>query len=681
MIPLVQAIINEAALSEASDIHFEPYQSYYRIRIRMDGRLKEIARPSLALSAQITSGLKIMAALDIAEKRLPQEGRFVFTLNNQKNIDCRMNVCPTLFGEKVVLRLLDPNQQPLNIDLLGMDDDQKNLFLDHIQKPQGLLLVTGPTGSGKTVSLYTALALLNTHEINIATVEDPIEIYLPGINQVAVHPKIGLSFSHILKTLLRQDPDVLMIGEIRDKETAEIAIQAAQTGHLVLATLHTNNALESIHRLQHLGVSYSDIATSLKLVIAQRLVRKLCHHCQAKRDCKHCYEGYKGRTGVYEFLSITPHLADILLYEPRELARHAGKDPHISLYESALEKVKQGITDMKEVYRVIHGFSKQLALLLNAHVSLIEALHILVKSTKQKPLSQLIDKIKFSIEQGRSLSTTLSQYPSYFNALYCHLVACGEASGKLDVILNQMTLYQEKVDEFKQDIQKALTYPLLITLVFFSVVILFMLWVIPSFERLFDQSETPLPFLTQSVIDVSHIFARAWPYLISIILLSIFFLKTQWTWWSLKIPWIKTIVQHIILLRSLKSLALTLSAGVPLMEGLELSAHIAGHPRYEKAYKTIQSAISRGMSLSEAMRKTTLFPNAINELIHIGENTGTLEPILFKIAEIEEKTLNDSLNQTKKMLEPCLIIIMGLLIGLFMIALYLPLFSMGTLWI
>lgn len=377
VIKLVDKILFDAISANVSDIHFETYEHKYRIRYRQDGLLREVASPALHLSSQITSRVKVMANLDITERRLPQDGRFTLLANNQK-IDFRISTCPTLTGEKIVIRLLNPHQRPLTIGALGLNKQQRRCLMEAIRKPQGMILVTGPTGSGKTVSLYAILNRLNTQEKNISTIEDPVEINLENINQVNVNPPIGLTFSKTLRALLRQDPDIIMVGEIRDFETAEIAIKAAQTGHLMLSTLHTNSAVAALTRLNNLGISAFNIGSSLNLIIAQRLVRRLCRHCKIPRDdlssrnlqklnlssdyplfkpvgCPQCNQGYRGRIALFEVLPLTSSLNELILSGSHSLpilkqAQAAGMQ---TLYQSGLEKIKQGITSLEEVKRVV----------------------------------------------------------------------------------------------------------------------------------------------------------------------------------------------------------------------------------------------------------------------------------------------------------------------------------------
>lgn len=376
----VNKILIDAINKGASDIHFEPYEKMYRIRCRMDGILKEVATPPVQQGGRLAARVKVMSRLDLAERRVPQDGRIKLKLSKNKAIDFRVNTCPTLWGEKIVLRILDPSSATLGIDLLGYEPHQKDLYMNALAKPQGMILVTGPTGSGKTVSLYTGLNILNTEGINISTAEDPAEINLPGINQVNVNPKVGLTFSAALKSFLRQDPDVVMVGEIRDLETAEIAIKAAQTGHLVLSTLHTNDAPQTITRLMNMGVPAYNIASSISLIIAQRLARRLCKHCKAPEEipaaellkegfkeseidglsiyraigCDQCNDGYKGRTGIYQVMPVSEATGTIIMEggNAMQIAEQAKKEGIADLRASALKKVKDGLIDLKEANRV-----------------------------------------------------------------------------------------------------------------------------------------------------------------------------------------------------------------------------------------------------------------------------------------------------------------------------------------
>ncbi|QFS87795.1 MULTISPECIES: type IV-A pilus assembly ATPase PilB [unclassified Marinobacter] len=380
IVKYVNKMLLDAIRGGASDIHFEPYEKIYRVRYRTDGILKEISRPSIKLAPKISARVKIMAQLDISERRVPQDGRIKMKLSKTKAIDFRVNTLPTLWGEKIVLRILDPSQAKLGIDVLGYEEDQKQLYMDALAQPQGMILVTGPTGSGKTVSLYTGLNILNTPGINISTAEDPAEINLEGINQVNVNTKVGLGFAEALRAFLRQDPDVIMVGEIRDLETANIAIKAAQTGHLVLSTLHTNSAAETLTRMMNMGVPAFNIATSVSLIIAQRLGRRLCS-CKQPADvpkdvllkegftqeqidtgftlyrpkgCDKCSNGYKGRVGIYEVVKITEELASMIMEEASsiKIAKQAQAEGFRNLRQSALLKVMEGVTSLEEANRV-----------------------------------------------------------------------------------------------------------------------------------------------------------------------------------------------------------------------------------------------------------------------------------------------------------------------------------------
>jgi len=380
IVRFVNKILLDAIKKGASDLHFEPYEKRYRVRFRIDGILSEVASPPINLSTRIAARLKVMSKLDISEKRMPQDGRIKLKLSKTKSIDFRVSTLPTLFGEKIVMRILDSAAAQLGIDVLGYEAEQKQLFMDAIHKPQGMVLVTGPTGSGKTVSLYTAVNIINTVETNISTAEDPVEINLEGVNQVNVNPKQGLTFASALRSFLRQDPDVVLVGEIRDLETAEIAIKAAQTGHLVLSTLHTNSAPETITRMVNMGVPAFNIATSVNLVIAQRLARRLCEICKNEVKlpedvyleagfnkeeigtfknyepvgCDKCTNGYKGRVGVYQVMKFSPDIGRILMEggNALDIANQAKKEGVNDLHRSALIKVMQGVTSLEEVNRV-----------------------------------------------------------------------------------------------------------------------------------------------------------------------------------------------------------------------------------------------------------------------------------------------------------------------------------------
>jgi type IV pilus assembly protein PilB len=381
IVRFVNKVMLDAIRRGASDIHFEPFEKIYRVRLRMDGVLKEIAQPPVQLAQKLSARIKVMSRLDVAERRVPQDGRIKMRLSKTRAIDFRVSTCPTLFGEKIVLRILDPAQAMLGIDSLGYEPFQKDLYNKFLAKPQGMILVTGPTGSGKTVSLYTGLNILNREDTNISTAEDPAEINLPGVNQVNVNSKVGLTFAAAMRAFLRQDPDVIMVGEIRDLETAEIAIKAAQTGHLVLSTLHTNDAPQTLTRLVDMGVKPYAIATSVSLIIAQRLARRLCSNCKQPVDipreallkegftemdvaaglrifgpkgCANCTDGYKGRAGIYQVLPVTESVARIILAggSAVEIGTQAAKEGVWDLRRAGLEKVKNGITSLEEVNSV-----------------------------------------------------------------------------------------------------------------------------------------------------------------------------------------------------------------------------------------------------------------------------------------------------------------------------------------
>ncbi|MBO2585092.1 type IV-A pilus assembly ATPase PilB [Shewanella algae] len=377
----INKILTDAIRKGASDLHFEPYEKRYRIRFRIDGILHEVSEPPISLSGRISARLKVMSKLDIAERRVPQDGRIKMRLSRNKSIDFRVSTLPTLWGEKIVMRILDSSSAQLGIEKLGYEEDQKQAYLEMLARPQGMILVTGPTGSGKTVSLYTGLNILNTEERNISTAEDPVEINLEGVNQVHINPKAGLTFASALRSFLRQDPDVVMVGEIRDLETAEIAIKAAQTGHLVLSTLHTNSSAETLTRLLNMGVPGYNIASSVNLIIAQRLARRLCPECRQPEDipehellqlgftqqqidagftpykpcgCEFCSGGYKGRVGIYEVMKMSDEIARTIMEggNSLQIATTAKQQGMRDLRLSGLLKVIQGVTSIAEINRV-----------------------------------------------------------------------------------------------------------------------------------------------------------------------------------------------------------------------------------------------------------------------------------------------------------------------------------------
>jgi len=383
VVKFVNKVLLDGIKKGVSDLHFEPYEKIFRIRFRGDGMLYEYARPPMSIANRLVSRIKVMSKMDIAERRVPQDGRIKLRLSKNKAIDFRVNTCPTLFGEKIVMRILDPTSAEMGIEKLGFEPEQQKLFTDAIHRPYGMVLVTGPTGSGKTVSLYTGLNIINTIDRNISTAEDPVEITVEGINQVNVNPKAGLTFASALKAFLRQDPDVIMIGEIRDLETASIGIKAAQTGHMVLSTLHTNDAPQTINRLRQMGIEPFNIVASVNLVMAQRLARRLCKNCKLPNDypegllldygfspeeleeytiykavgCDLCTDGYKGRVGMYQVMPMTEKIKALILNDGNamELAKLSAEEGVNDLRRSGMLKIMQGVTTIEEVDRVTEG--------------------------------------------------------------------------------------------------------------------------------------------------------------------------------------------------------------------------------------------------------------------------------------------------------------------------------------
>ena len=381
VVRFINKMLMDAIKKGASDLHFEPYEKTFRVRFRIDGVLHEISNPPIGLSGKISARIKVMSRLDVSERRVPQDGRIKLKISKNKAIDFRVSTCPTLYGEKAVLRILDSDSAKLGIDVLGYEDFQKEIFLENLHKPYGMFLVTGPTGSGKTVSLYTGINILNTEDVNISTAEDPVEINLPGVNQVQVSEKTGMTFPKALKAFLRQDPDIILVGEIRDLETGSIAVKAAQTGHMVMSTLHTNDAPQTLTRLKDMGIPPFAVATTINLIVAQRLARRLCPHCRQPMDipkdalisegfseqavdegftlfeatgCDQCSNGYKGRTGIYQVMPVTDAMKRLIMEGANAvtLADQAAKEGVPDIRQSGLKKVQDGITSLKEINRV-----------------------------------------------------------------------------------------------------------------------------------------------------------------------------------------------------------------------------------------------------------------------------------------------------------------------------------------
>lgn len=381
VVRFVNKVLLDAINKGSSDIHFEPYEKSYRVRFRTDGILAEVASPPLGMSMRLAARIKVMSRMDISERRIPQDGRIKLNLSKNRAIDFRVNTCPTLFGEKIVLRILDPSSAKMGIDALGFEPEQKKVLLENLHKPYGMFLVTGPTGSGKTVTLYTGVNILNQPEINISTAEDPVEINLAGVNQVNVNPKVGLDFGSALRAFLRQDPDVILVGEIRDLETAEIAIKAAQTGHMVLSTLHTNDAPQTLTRMVNMGIPPFNIASAVNLIIAQRLARRLCNQCKKPVDlpkealveegftkeqiqkglkifgpvgCDQCSNGYKGRVGIYQVMPLSAQIGKLIMEgcTSLDVAEQAQKEGISDLRQSGLKKIVDGHTSLEEINRV-----------------------------------------------------------------------------------------------------------------------------------------------------------------------------------------------------------------------------------------------------------------------------------------------------------------------------------------
>ena len=792
----VHDVLREAVASGASDIHFEPYDNSYRIRMRIDGILGQVRQPPARLGARFASRLKVMAQLDVTERRIPQDGRIRLANPDGSAVDFRASTLPALHGEKVVLRILDTSSARMSIDQLGLDAEQKRLYLDALGRPQGMILVTGPTGSGKTVTLYTGLNVLNAEHRNIATAEDPVEINVDGINQVQVNPKVGLDFATALRAFLRQDPDVVMVGEIRDLETAQTAIKAAQTGHLVLSTLHTNSAAQTLARLRSMGIPPYNLATSVTLIVAQRLARLLCRHCKrpvavprevllaegfdsadlAARQqlfeaneggCEHCSHGYRGRTGIYEVMPLVPAMERLILADGdsaalAEQARALGYD---DLRRAGLKKAMQGLTSLREINRVtarggpggngaramtehvvftwegsdrfgrkvsgeiagpaprfvrsqlrrrgivirrirrkqrtgapriggriktadIALFSRQMATMMRTGIPLVQAFDLVASGTRNLRLANVIRSICSEVAAGASLAATLRRFPRQFDHMYCDLVAIGERSGTLDGMLDRIATCQEAAQATRRKLKKAMTYPLLVTTVAVLVTAILLIHVVPQFEAVFASVGTELPAFTLLVIGISD-FLRDWWWALSGSITAAGFGLVAWHRRStafrnaidrmaLKTPIAGKMLGQAAVARCARNLATTVSAGVPLVEALGSVADATGNVVFTEAAHGIRDAVSAGQSLQSSLRESGIFPDMMVQMVAVGEESGSLDDMLGRVAEYFENQVDDAVDNITSFLEPLMMAVLGVLVGGLILAMYLPVFQLGS---
>src|SRR5437016_3608770 len=601
-------------------------------------------------------------------------------LSKNRGIDFRVSTCPTLFGEKIVLRILDPAQAQLGIESLGYEPFQKELYLKYLAKPQGMILVTGPTGSGKTVSLYTGLAILNREDTNISTAEDPAEINLPGVNQVNVNPKVGLTFAAAMRAFLRQDPDVIMVGEIRDLETAEIAIKAAQTGHLVLSTLHTNDAPQTLTRMVDMGVKPYAIATSVSLIIAQRLARRLCSHCKQPLEIPRealLKEGFTQADLAAGMRSLAPDEQAL-----RAELRRQGVAP------SRIRRQRQVGTGGKPTPGDIAVFSRQLATMLAAGIPLVQSFEIVGNGHEKPAMQKLILDVKADVEGGTSLHEALGKHPLYFDDLYVNLVEAGEHAGALESLLDKVATYKEKSEALKKKVKKALFYPAAVLAVAVIVTVVLLLFVIPQFESLYKGFGADLPAFTQAVINLSRFVQHDGIYIAIVLGLAgyVFFyfkkrskaMRELLDRLSLKIPVIGPILNKAAIARYARTLSTMFAAGVPLVEALDSVAGATGNIVYENAVIKMRDEVSTGQRLQRAMENTGLFPNMVNQMIAVGEESGSLDDMSGKVATFYEAEVDNAVDAMSSLLEPLIMVILGVLVGSLVIAMYLPIFKLGS---
>ncbi|HCY3322556.1 TPA: type II secretion system protein GspE [Escherichia coli] len=612
---LLTRTLQSALEQRASDIHIEPADNAYRIRLRIDGVLHPLPDVSPDAGVALTARLKVLGNLDIAEHRLPQDGQFTVELAGNA-VSFRIATLPCRGGEKVVLRLLQQVSQALDVNTLGMQPLQLADFAHALQQPQGLVLVTGPTGSGKTVTLYSALQTLNTADINICSVEDPVEIPIAGLNQTQIHPRAGLTFQGVLRALLRQDPDVIMIGEIRDGETAEIAIKAAQTGHLVLSTLHTNSTCETLVRLQQMGVARWMLSSALTLVIAQRLVRKLCPHCRRQQE------------------------------EP------------------------------------IH----QLATLLKAGLTLSEGLALLAEQHPSKQWQALLQSLAHDLEQGIAFSNALLPWSEVFPPLYQAMIRTGELTGKLDECCFELARQQKAQRQLTDKVKSALRYPIIILAMAIMVVVAMLHFVLPEFAAIYKTFNTPLPALTQGIMTLAS-FSGEWGWLLVLFgfLLAIAnkllmrhptrLIARQKL--LLRIPIMGSLMRGQKLTQIFTILALTQSAGITFLQGVESVRETMRCPYWVQLLTQIQHDISNGQPIWLALKNAGEFSPLCLQLVRTGEASGSLDLMLDNLAHHHRDNTLALADNLAALLEPALLIITGGIIGTLVVAMYLPIFHLG----
>src|SRR3989475_25317 len=717
IIRFVDLILYQAIQDRASDIHFEPFENEFKIRYRVDGALYEMSPPPRHLALPVISRVKVMANMNIAERRLPQDGRIQKNIAG-RHVDLRVSTLPTQFGESVVLRVLDRSTVNLDLEMLGMPEYVHNYILEIINCPNGIFIATGPTGSGKTTTLYSCLRKINTIDSKLLTAEEPIEYDLEGIVQVPVNEAIGLTFARVLRAFLRQDPDRIMLGETRDLETAQIAIQASLTGHLVFTTLHTNDAPGAITRLIDMGVEPFLISATLAAVLGQRLLRSICPNCRAaytpnasllaqielaKKDigdrkffygkgCDSCNNtGYKGRKGIYELMKITDPLRELVneraptVVLKQKAAKRAAKAARVA---QPREK-RKGIVlfQRKKVKpKILMIFTRQLATLIDAGLPLLRALNVLAKQERDTVLKNTIDKLAESVQGGSTFSESLALYPLIFNDLYVNMVKAGEVGGVLELVLTRLAEFQEKAAKIKNKVAAAMVYPLIVMTMAVAIMGFLLVFIVPKFEAIFHDmlGDRPLPVITKFVLTVSRFVQGHWLVILALLFAAIAGYKfanrtprgkSTIDRAKLHFPLFGDVIRKTAISRFSRTLGTLVSSGVPILQALNITRETAGNMVIARAIGQVHESVKEGESIVQPLEASAVFPPMVVSMIDVGEETGQLPEMLLKIADVYDDEVDNSVAAMTAALEPIMIVFLALVVGTIVIALFLPLIS------